>query len=110
VACPPGEWHDLGAIVFGIVAAQRGRRVTFLGANSPYRTIADAVRAVHPELVVLAVTDPRTVELDAAEIGELVGTTRVAIGGVSAALARELGVDRLSGDPVTAAITLGETS
>lgn len=110
VACPPGEWHDLGAIAFGIVAARRGRRLTFLGADCPLRTIADAVRAVRPELVVLAVTDPHHAEFDPAAIEELAGTVRVAIGGVSAAFATELGVDRLPGDPVTAAITLAEST
>jgi MerR family transcriptional regulator, light-induced transcriptional regulator len=107
VACPPGEWHDLGAIAFGIVAARRGRRVTYLGPNSPYRTIEDAARAVDAEVVVLAVTDPQSAELDAEAIREIAATTRVAIGGVSAVQARELGAEHLPGDPVTAAIALG---
>ena len=106
VACPPNEWHDLGAIAFGIVAAQRGHRVTFLGSNCPYRTIEDAVRKVGPDLVVLAVTDANSAQLDAASIGELTKATRVAVGGLTVARARELGVERLAGDPVSAAISI----
>src|SRR4029450_9535571 len=28
LACPPGEQHDLGLIMFGIAASRRGRRIT----------------------------------------------------------------------------------
>ena len=107
VACPPGEWHDLGAISFGIVTAQRGRQVTFLGADCPYATMGDAIRAVRPELVVLAVTDRERARLDRASVAELGRIAPVAIGGITEAHARELGVRRLPGDPVTAAIALG---
>ena len=55
LACPPGEAHDLGLIMFGIEIARLGWRVTFLGADTPIETLADVIRALRPSLVVLPV-------------------------------------------------------
>ena len=35
LACPPGELHDLGLLVFGLVLRARGWRIAYLGANTP---------------------------------------------------------------------------
>ncbi len=35
LACPPGEYHDLGLIGFGLVLRERGWRITFLGSDTP---------------------------------------------------------------------------
>ena len=49
LACPPGEAHDLGLIVFGIEVARRGWRVTFLGADTPIATIEATARRLRPD-------------------------------------------------------------
>ena len=54
LAAPPGEQHDLGLIVFGLALRARGWRITFLGADTPISTVADAVERISPEVVVLA--------------------------------------------------------
>lgn len=35
LACPPGEEHDLGLLMFGLLLHSRGWRVVFLGARHP---------------------------------------------------------------------------
>ncbi len=104
LACPSGEWHDLPLIMFGIVVARRGRRVTFLGADTPPETIARTVRSVRPALVVLSVADPRRLEAHAEEIATLARECELAIGGsADPERIRELGARPLEGDPVEAA-------
>jgi DNA-binding transcriptional MerR regulator len=53
LACLPGEAHDLGLIVLGILLAQRGWQVTFLGADTPFDTMEASVHTLQPTLVVL---------------------------------------------------------
>ena len=57
LACPPGERHDLGLVIFGLALRELGWRITFLGADTPPDTIVDTVRRLEPEALVLAVTD-----------------------------------------------------
>jgi DNA-binding transcriptional MerR regulator len=57
LACPPDEAHDLGLILFGVLIARRGWRVTFLGANTPFDTLEASVRTLRPSLIVLATCD-----------------------------------------------------
>ncbi|HEX6399496.1 MAG TPA: B12-binding domain-containing protein, partial [Actinomycetota bacterium] len=57
LACPPGEEHDLGLIMFGIAAWRRGWRITYLGQDTPLATIDRAVEVVEPALVVLAIAE-----------------------------------------------------
>jgi DNA-binding transcriptional MerR regulator len=58
LACLPGEAHDLGLIVFGLLIARRGWRVTFLGADTPFETLDASVRTLAPTTVVLTTLDP----------------------------------------------------
>ena len=104
LACPPGEAHDLGVIMFGIEIARFGWRVTFLGADTPLETIADVVRTSRPALVVLASTQERLFERHAGEIRSLSALAPLAIGGLAVPeRARALGARWLEGDPVEAA-------
>ena len=85
LACPPGELHDLGLLVFGLALREHGWRITFLGADTPAETLVDTVARLEPDAVVLAVADPArrgvTGEI-AAAVGE---TTTVWVGGAGAA-------------------------
>lgn len=104
LACPPGEEHDLGLIIFGIAAARRGWRVTYLGQDTPFATIEEAVRTVEPSLVVLAVAEGSSLAAHADALRALAEQVPVAVGGgIAAEEAASVGVRFLQGDPVEAA-------
>jgi DNA-binding transcriptional MerR regulator len=107
LACPPGEEHDLGLIAFGILVARRGWRVTYLGADTPFETLEDAIGSVRPAVVVLAVSDPELLRPHAGTVRRLAASVPVAIGGVVDGLdAAALGARLLDTDVATAARTL----
>jgi MerR family transcriptional regulator, light-induced transcriptional regulator len=108
LACPPGEQHDLGLIMFGIAASRRGRRITYLGQNTPFSTIEAAIEAVGTELVVFALAEGTSLGPHARAIRALAKRVPVAVGGagIAADEARKLGVRYLEGDPVEAARAL----
>ncbi len=54
VACPPGEWHTIPALLMGLFLRRRGFRLVYLGADVPKDRMLEAVSAVKPALVVLA--------------------------------------------------------
>jgi MerR family transcriptional regulator, light-induced transcriptional regulator len=108
LACPPGEEHDLGLMMFGIALARRGARVIFLGADTPIATVAETVRDVRPAGVVIAVA--RSVPLAAAanDLQALARDVPVHLGGpgVDEDTVDALGGRLLEGDPVAAARAL----
>lgn len=107
LACPPGEEHDLGLIMFGIAAWRRGWRIIYLGQDTPIATIDQAVEVVEPALVVLAIAEGTLIGSHAHELRRLAARVPVAVGG--AARPEELiglGIRLLEGDPVEAARTL----
>ena len=108
LACPPGEEHDLPLIMYGIVAGRRGRRVVFLGADTPIETLRDVVATTRPAAVVLAATRPESLQIHAAAISALAADTRVLIGGEGATPedVAAVGATLLEGDPVDAARSL----
>jgi DNA-binding transcriptional MerR regulator len=84
LACPPGERHDLGLLIFGLALREHGWRITFLGADTPLDTIGETVRQLAPAALVLAVTDPALLDPVAAELHELAADTTVWLGGAGA--------------------------
>ena len=104
LACPEGELHDLGIVLFGVALARRGWRITFLGANTPLPTIAETARPMRPDAVVIGITDPGHVRDADDDLIALSQEHRVVLGGAGAgAVAERLGIELLDGDPVTAA-------
>lgn len=83
LACLPGESHDLGLIVFGLLAARRGRRITLLGADTPIDTLHTSIRKIKPALTVLVATTPATLAAHADALRKLTALTRTAIAGIS---------------------------
>ena len=75
LACPPGERHDLGLIIFGLALREHGWRITFLGADTPSDTLVETVQRVGPEALVLAVTDRARLEAVAEAVAALGGET-----------------------------------
>ncbi len=104
LACPPGEEHDLGLIMFGIAAWRRGWRIVYLGQDTPVETIAQAAAAVEPALVVLAVAEGTPIASDTHALRMLAGRVPVAVGGgIRPEELSGLGIRMLEGDPVEAA-------
>ena len=83
LACPPGEEHDLGLIMFGIAAWRRGWRIIYLGQDTPIATIDQAVEVVEPALVVLAIAEGTLIGSHAHELRRLAARVPVAVGGGS---------------------------
>ena len=79
LACPPGEAHDLGLILFGILIARRGWRVTFLGADTPFDTLESSVRSLRPSLVVLATRDATLFRRHVTAIAAIAAAQAVAV-------------------------------
>ncbi|HEV2060868.1 MAG TPA: MerR family transcriptional regulator [Solirubrobacteraceae bacterium] len=110
LACAPGERHTLGLVCFGLVLADRGWRIAYLGADTPIDQIAGMSASLSPAAVVVCSLDARglTENGDAiAALGQRYHTI-LAGRGVSEALARQLGVHRADGDPLVAARALAE--
>lgn len=108
LACPPGEEHDLGLMMLGIALARRGARVVFLGADTPVATIAETVRDVEPEGVVIAVARSVPLAAAATELAALARDVAVYVGGPGAdeEAVQGSGARLLEGDPVAAARAL----
>ncbi len=107
LACPPGEEHELGLMVFGIVAARKGWRVVYLGPNAPFETIEATAREIHPVLVVLASVVRDRLAGHEDELRSLVAVAPVAVGGeLSAEDVERAGARFLDTDPVTAALSV----
>lgn len=109
LACAPGERHTLGLVCFGIALHQQGWRIVSLGADTPVAMITGAAERVLPDLVVVAASVPEHLD-DGLDLRQLARARRCAIGGPEALrpIAERVGAEFLAGDPVTAALALGE--
>ena len=105
LACPPGELHDIGLLVFGLVLRARGWRIAYLGANSPVETVAEAAARLDPRAVVLTALADGPFRSAAGEIARLGRRSRVLLAGPGAdeSLTRLTSCELLPGDPVGAA-------
>ena len=108
LACAPGERHDIGLIAFGLVLRSHGWRILFLGADTPIQTLAKAVAAMSPQLVVVASMDSALLEPLGGELRRLARSSRLMLSGAGASeeLCARLRLDRLDGDLVAAAETV----
>jgi DNA-binding transcriptional MerR regulator len=79
LACLPGEAHDLGLVIFGLLLARRGWRLTFLGADTPLETLGVSVRTLAPTAVVLSTVDAGRFREHAATIAGLAASALVAV-------------------------------
>jgi DNA-binding transcriptional MerR regulator/methylmalonyl-CoA mutase cobalamin-binding subunit len=108
LAAPPGEQHDLGLIICGLVLSRQGLRVVFLGADSPIDTLITTVRTVRPVLVLLSAINPAAFDAVRDALRELSAQVPLYLGaaGASRQLADDLGGTYIEGDPVTVALEL----
>jgi DNA-binding transcriptional MerR regulator len=79
LACLPGEAHDLGLIIFGLLIGRRGWRVTFLGADTPFETLDDSVRTLAPTVIVLSTLDARRFREHAGAVATLAASSAVEV-------------------------------
>src|SRR5205085_10755459 len=105
LACPSGERHTLGLVCFGLVLAERGWRIAYLGADTPVDQILDMSDRLEPAAVVLCVRDVRHVTSNADAIATLAARhhTILAGGGATARLAERAGAKLVEADPVSTA-------
>ncbi len=103
LACPSGEFHDVGLICFGVALRTHGWRITYLGADTPESTLAEAAGRLAPDLVVVAATRSSRLRAFAGAVHG--GTMPIALAGrgATAKLADQLGAELLDVDPVSAA-------
>lgn len=108
LACPPGEEHDLGLIMFGLALARRGGRVVFLGADTPVGMIADAANETGAAGVVVAASRVEILEISMHELRGLAGRMPMFVCGRGArsSAVDAIGARLLEGDPVAAAAAL----
>jgi DNA-binding transcriptional MerR regulator/methanogenic corrinoid protein MtbC1 len=111
LACPSGERHTLGLVSFGLLLADRGWRIAYLGADTPIAQIAEVGAAVDPEVVILCALDSLHLTDASAAIAELCARHRTILAGSGATekLARRVGAQLAAGDPVASAAALART-
>jgi DNA-binding transcriptional MerR regulator len=110
LACPPGEFHTLGLVGFGVALRNRGWRITYLGADSPIADVREASADVDPTVVVVSAAMPSHFLEVQDELRELALDVRLALAGAGASplVAERVGAQLLHGDPVTAADGMSE--
>jgi MerR family transcriptional regulator, light-induced transcriptional regulator len=105
LACPPGERHDIGLLLFGLLLARRGWSINFLGADTPISALGSVVAAQHTDVVVLSATQAARLDAVADELRELASRVRVMLAGPGAneRTSKRSGTQLLPGDLVDAA-------
>ena len=92
MATPAGERHEFGLLLAALIAATRGWRVVYLGADLPAADIAFAVRLTRSRYLALSLaTEHQDLEQELRAIArDLPQVTRVWVGGTEALNHREL--------------------
>lgn len=110
LACPSGELHTLGLVCFGLLLADQGWRIAYLGADTPIDQIVAMSVATKPSAVVLCSRNRANLTANANDISVLGARqhTLIAGEGASPELALRLGVHHAEGDPVDTALRLAE--
>jgi DNA-binding transcriptional MerR regulator len=105
LACPPGEQHDLGLMIFGIVLNRSGWSIDYFGPSTPVEEVERVVDATHPDLVVLAATRPEVFEPLRSQLAVLAAHAPLALAGAGATpqFASAVGARLMAGDLVTEA-------
>ncbi|GGL37392.1 HTH-type transcriptional repressor CarH [Phycicoccus endophyticus] len=58
LACPPGEFHDIILLSFGVLLGRAGWRIRYLGPDTPIASLSSAADLIEPDAVVLAARRP----------------------------------------------------
>ncbi len=111
LACAPGEQHDLGLIALGLALRARGWRITYLGQDTPFETLAETARSLGPLAIVISSASPERLSRSGAELRRLAGIAHVWLAGpgASEALAKKGRATFLEVGPVAAADRVAAT-
>jgi methanogenic corrinoid protein MtbC1 len=103
LACAPGERHDLALVVLAVALRERGRRVLFLGADTPVSSLPADDGAV-----VVSAADPARFAGAEPDLRALASSARLYVAGPGASeeLAARLGASALPSDPFAAAAAI----
>jgi MerR family transcriptional regulator, light-induced transcriptional regulator len=108
LACVPGEEHDLGLICFGLALRARGWRIAYFGADTPPTSLVGAAAELRPVIAVINVVTAPISASARRELKKLGSSLRLALGGAGAdeAVAKAVGAELLTDDPVAAASSI----
>ncbi len=112
LACPPGEFHDIVLLSFGVLLGRAGWRIRYLGPDTPIHSLAAAARLTQADAVVLACRRPSGFRGHAAALRRLSEDHPVWVAGrgVTPRVLEEVGVPNLGGDLVAAVAELTATA
>ncbi|WP_170119699.1 cobalamin B12-binding domain-containing protein [Branchiibius hedensis] len=111
MACPPGELHDLPSHLFSLMLLERGLTPVVLGADTPWKATAAAVRSCSARACVLSGMKPAGLRHRSAVVKLLAQSAPVLVAGPLGERTSIPGVIalpanwRLAGDQVLAAAT-----
>jgi MerR family transcriptional regulator, light-induced transcriptional regulator len=63
LACPPDEWHEIGALSIAIFLRRAGIRTHYLGSNTPVADLARFAREVKAAAIMLSITSSESIEV-----------------------------------------------
>ena len=112
LACPPGEFHDIVLLSFGVLLGRAGWRIRYLGPDTPIHSLASAARLTQADAVVLACRRPTGFRGHASALTRLSQDHPVWIAGRGATprVIDEVGVRHLGGDLLAAVAELTATA
>lgn len=105
LACPPGELHDIALMMLAVALERRGWLITLLGADTPIDVVREAATTVDCDCVVVAANHEDRIASVAGELAALNKERVLLLAGPGAAepLAREIGAQLLTGNPISVA-------
>jgi len=108
LACPPGEFHDIVLLSFGVLLGRAGWRIRYLGPDTPIHSLASAARLTQADAVVLACRRPSGFRGHAAALKRLSENHPVWLAGRGATprVLEEVSVRHLGGDLIAAVTAL----
>ena len=108
LACAEDEQHDLPLVLFGVLLRTYGWRIAYLGADTPLPSLVQAVRELHPSVVVVSGTTRGSLDGQSAGLQEVALHAPLYIAGAAAGeeLARQARASYLDGDMFAAAESL----
>jgi methanogenic corrinoid protein MtbC1 len=71
VGCAPGEQHDLGALLLGIMLVRHGWQIVYLGAQVPLKDLLETIQRLQPDMVCLSASTIETA-LELMDVGRTI--------------------------------------
>ena len=112
LACPPGEFHDIVLLSFGVLLGRAGWRIRYLGPDTPIHSLSSAARLTQADAVVIACRRPSGFRGHASSLRRLSEDHPVWIAGRGATprVLEEVGVPHLGVDLIAAVAELTATA